>query len=704
MSDANDTESGGMSLDAFDLAPVGVAATSGPDHRLIYYNSAHREITGERTLGLPIREAYPDLRQHEYFSWLDQVLATGEAITRREVPFEFCEHGRPERARRCSISMSKISPPIGEEGVLIMSIEVTEQVDTAQVIDSIAKSRRRYLQRYQSLLQIETQVVWVAGARGETMEPSPGWQRLTGQSWEEYRGDGWQQAVHPDDLSEVLADWAVARDRLSLVDHVYRLRMADGTYRHSRSRAIPVLEGRTAIEWVGTCADIEQEWQEARNRELLDRAAAATADIAGLDEVLGMLTRVIVPDLADGCGVYLLPEFEDHSIPLPFTAERVVSTKRDGLLMDQPLRTESFESNSGFVEAVRTRRPIRYTFPPGAPPPDVPPVGTEDWFVASEANSMALVPVIVDGTVAAMVAAVVCGSREPLNASDMGLLGRMLDHAHAHLSNAMRFQRTQRVALALQHYLLPDPPDVPGLEIVARYRPSARAVEIGGDWYDSFVLPDGATILTIGDVAGHDLTAAVTMSQLRNMLRGLAMDRREPPGDILRRLNIATEALYPEGTATCILARLEGPNHGSWQLRYSVAGHPPPLLVTRDGEGRYLNDAVNPLLGVTYDQPRRSAVAALPPRGTLLFYTDGLVELPGEHLDVGLERLRRHAASLARAPLEVFSDQLLARMPLAKKDDIAMIAVRLPELGRPGRPCRPEPPVRRPGTPDHTPA
>jgi hypothetical protein len=164
------------------------------------------------------------------------------------------------------------------------------------------------------------------------------------------------------------------------------------------------------------------------------------------------------------------------------------------------------------------------------------------------------------------------------------------------------------------------------------------------------------------------------------MLRGLAMDRREPPGDILRRLNVATESLYRDGTATCILARLQGPADGRWWLEYSMAGHPPPLLVTHEGEGRYLEEGANPLLGVAYDEPRTSAVAALPPRSTLLLYTDGLIEIPGEHLDDGLDRLRRNAEMLARAPLEDFSDQLLAQVPVGRKDDIAMIAVRLPEI------------------------
>ncbi|MFG1706950.1 SpoIIE family protein phosphatase [Nonomuraea sp. M3C6] len=676
MGDADERTLSGLALHVFDPAPVGVAATSGPDHRLVYTNNAFQEIVGERELGLPFRETFGDLRPRDCLCLLDRVLETGESLWLRELPFEF--EGRSGHQPHCSLSMSKISLEAGEKGVLLVAPEVAGQDDSGEMFDSIAEERRRFLQRYQSLLQVETQVVWVMEPLGHVAEPSPGWEQLTGQSWEGYRGEGWLRTVHPDDLAPLRESWRQAR-QVSRWDHVFRLNVAGVGYRHVRSRAVPVIESGTVVEWVGTCAEIEQEWQEARRRKLLDRAAAATADIAGLDEVLEMLTNVIVPSVLDGCGIYLVPEF-DGPPPMPLVAERFVSIVREDLRPAPQPGTVRFDHDCGFVQAVATRRPVHGTFPVGEPSPGLAPHGAEEWFRRSGANSVALVPVIVDGAVAAVLDAVICGSREPISTSDVDLLGRMLDHAHAHLSNAMRFQRTQRVALALQNCLLPDPPDVPGMEITARYRPSATAVEIGGDWYDSFLLPDGATILTIGDVVGHDLAAAVTMSQLRNMLRGLAMDRREPPGDILRRLNIATEALYGDGTATCILARLEGPEHGRWWLHYSVAGHPPPLLVTHEGEGRFLGGALNPILGVGNDQPRTSTVAALPPRSTLLLYTDGLVEVPGEDLDEGLERLRRYATSLARAPLDTFSDQLLARMPIAKKDDIAMIAVRLPEL------------------------
>ncbi len=129
-----------------------------------------------------------------------------------------------------------------------------------------------------------------------------------------------------------------------------------------------------------------------------------------------------------------------------------------------------------------------------------------------------------------MITAANCGLRPPIEQDGVELLRQAFEQAHDTLRNVVRLQQARQFAVAMQHSLLAEPPHVPGLQITARYRPSPSAAEVGGDWYDSFVLPDGATMLVIGDVAYHDLRAATTMGQLRNMLRGLAVDRQEPPG------------------------------------------------------------------------------------------------------------------------------------------------------------------------------
>ncbi|WP_328814951.1 PAS domain-containing protein [Nonomuraea cypriaca] len=305
---------------------MGVAVTSGSDHRLIYMNYAYRKIAGEPRLGLPIREAFRDLRPEEYFAQLDRVLETGEAVSLEKLPFELGERDPSGRERFASVGISKLSLGDGEAGLLIMTMDVTDQVETARVIESVSEERRRFLHRYQSLVRLETQAVWVSDPLGKANEPSHGWERYTGQSWEECRGHGWLNAVHPDDREPALAKWLKALEQLSLWDHVYRLKASDGTYRHVRARGVPIVEGGQVVEWVGTIADVEQEWQQERRRKLLERAAAVTADLADLDEVLRALAEVIVPAVADGCAIYLLPEMEDESLGSPFFGERVAST------------------------------------------------------------------------------------------------------------------------------------------------------------------------------------------------------------------------------------------------------------------------------------------------------------------------------------------------------------------------------------------
>jgi serine phosphatase RsbU (regulator of sigma subunit) len=333
---------------------------------------------------------------------------------------------------------------------------------------------------------------------------------------------------------------------------------------------------------------------------------------------------------------------------------------------------------------------VHAVFPPGEPPPDLRPSEAEPWLPPG-VNSVVLLPVVVDGTTAALVTASVSGDRPPLGEAEITLLRALLERAHTPLRNALEYQRTRQVALALQRSLLTDPPHVPGIGIAVRYRPSTAAAEVGGDWYDSFVLRDGATVLTIGDVSGHDLPAAVTMSQLRNMLRGLALDRQEPTGTILRRLDLSVQTLYLECTATCVLARIERSGTGGLQLHYSVAGHPPPLLVEADGTARFLTGGRSPMLGLVPDPHYDSAVDPLLPGSTLLLYTDGLVERREEDLTVGLERLRHHASATVHSPLEVFCDTLLAdQLTVDNDDDVAMLALRLPmtptdERGKDGR-------------------
>lgn len=128
-----------------------------------------------------------------------------------------------------------------------------------------------------------------------------------------------------------------------------------------------------------------------------------------------------------------------------------------------------------------------------------------------------------------------------------------------------------------------------------------------------------------------------------------------------------------------VLARLEIADDGGWNLTWTNAGHPPPLLVTYDGRTRFLDEGHGVLLGSDLDLPRTDGHVRLPPDSTLVLYTDGLIEIPRRAIDIGLDNLRRHAAALCRRRLSAFCDLLLDRVrPPESTDDVAILAVRTP--------------------------
>ncbi|MEU8028338.1 SpoIIE family protein phosphatase [Streptomyces sp. NPDC049099] len=265
---------------------------------------------------------------------------------------------------------------------------------------------------------------------------------------------------------------------------------------------------------------------------------------------------------------------------------------------------------------------------------------------------------------------------ERFTAMDTALLEDIARRAGLALENARLYQRQRKIAETMQRHLLPKLPRSPGRSMTVRYLPAPDASHVGGDWYDAFTLTDGATALAVGDVVGHDLEAAAGMAQLRNMLRAYAVSQQKPPSKIVEWLDQATLGIAEVSMATLVFVRMTE-NAGRCELSWTNAGHPPPLLITREGVACYLTDGQGILLGVTPEQARPDATVELPPGATLILYTDGLIESRAHTLDEGMDRLSRHAAALAHNPLEIFTDELLARArPPDNDDDVALLAVR----------------------------
>jgi serine phosphatase RsbU (regulator of sigma subunit) len=245
-------------------------------------------------------------------------------------------------------------------------------------------------------------------------------------------------------------------------------------------------------------------------------------------------------------------------------------------------------------------------------------------------------------------------------------------------ASAQAAQARDAVALVdrLQRSLLTDPPPVPGLELAVRYLPAVRAAQVGGDWYDAFGLPDGTTMLVIGDVAGHDVAAAATMAEARGVLRGIAQTLGGSPASVLGALDGALDRLGDRTLITAVAATL-GPTGEGTVLRWSNAGHPPPLLLAADGTVQLLERTPDPLLGVEALELRTDHDLLLRPGDTLLLYTDGLVERRGVPLDRGIAWLAGELPPFTGRPLDELCDALLARTAAGREDDVAVLAARV---------------------------
>ncbi|MEU0409049.1 SpoIIE family protein phosphatase [Streptomyces griseorubiginosus] len=411
---------------------------------------------------------------------------------------------------------------------------------------------------------------------------------------------------------------------------------------------------------------------------LLAETTTRLTSTLDVEETLRRLTELVVPRLADWVVVDLITERDE------VWRTAVVHAEGDGLVrleeLQGPMPPVPAESPMPLSRALRgvasaLAGPRTYQREPDSG------IAVEQrrLFEATGIRSAVIAPI--RSTRAVLGALTLGRAKDPVDftAADLPLIEDIARRAGLALDNARLYQRQRKVAETMQNHLLPQMPRVPGLEMTARYLPAPDASQVGGDWYDAFSLSDGATALAVGDVVGHDLEAAAGMAQLRNMLRAYAWAHKEPPSRIVDRLDEAVMHITDVSMATMILARIEERDDGHWELSWTNAGHPPPLLISHDGLAHYLTDGHGILLGTGVRTPRTDATAVLPPGSTLLLYTDGLIEAPGQTLDEGMDHLRRHAAALAHRPLTSFTDQVLHRVRHVRNDDdVALLAVRAP--------------------------
>ena len=469
---------------------------------------------------------------------------------------------------------------------------------------------------------------------------------------------------------------------------------ADGT-------VIPIIWTATPLQWEGRPAGVVVVFHDFS----LHRAAVreTVAHLAALEEMTTRLSMIAeisaalastleIPALLDRLVHLLVPELGDWAAA-DLRSERAEDMQRvavhsPGLRCAQELTgplpplPPASDSVSALARVMHTGQPVLLDTAQIKAEPDSPLMAAHnDLFDRLGGHSAVVVPLSTRQRVFGALTVARTGDSPAYTNAESVVLVDIGRRTGLVIDNARLFDQQRHVAATMQRQLLTPLPRVGNFTMAARYQPAQSTAEVGGDWYDAFLLADGVMALIIGDVVGHDLQAAAHMAEVRNMLRAIAWHCQTPPSLVMRRLDEAVTNISDAPMATVIFARLEGPETGPWDLHWVNAGHPPPLLITSDGHARFLTGGHGPLigmsataqLGITWSDARET----LPPSSTLLLYTDGLVEHRNHSIDIGLHLLQRHAIALARHDMEDICDQLLQRMN-PSGDDVALLALRLP--------------------------
>ncbi|WP_324278393.1 GAF domain-containing SpoIIE family protein phosphatase [Blastococcus brunescens] len=260
-------------------------------------------------------------------------------------------------------------------------------------------------------------------------------------------------------------------------------------------------------------------------------------------------------------------------------------------------------------------------------------------------TSIVAVPLVAEGRRLGVVTLCADRSRGAFTEADVDVAEQLGLQVALAVAKAQRYELDVLTSHTLQANLLPpDPPDLPGLSTAVRYLAATHGVEVGGDFYDVVRLPGDQVALAVGDVVGHDITAAATMGQLNSVYRALLVDGPAPSA-IIDRLQASWSLLGLQRMATALFATLD-PATG--QLRIASAGHLSPLMITA-GHAEFLPVTPSRMLGAPpAPAPAVEWAGVLPAGATLVFFTDGLVESRSADLDEGWPRCSRWRSTPGR--------------------------------------------------------
>jgi PAS domain S-box-containing protein len=681
-------------------APVGLALF-GSDLRFRWVNAALTRLNGQASTdpsgwtGQLPSEAWPEHVAVRAEAALRKVLDEGVPLAERGYPVMSPPAGVPgavaaspaEDACGCA-SWFPVHDPAGKvfgAGLIMLNVAGLS-TEATEAAEAAAAEIRRSEERYRSLVQGGAQVVWVAAPDGAMKEDSPEWRWITGQSEDEYTGFGWLESIHPEDRERVERDWRECVRTGKIFDDRYRIRTKGGSYRHYDVRAVPIEREGKIVEWVGASSDVtsQREAEEMRGR-LTEQLSAAALRTARLQQATSMLAEALTVEQV----VEVITEVGRTAIGALHSAVALLDGARLKVVNDD-LRNApdsaggelTLQAPSVMTKAIATRHPVLVEDPDDLRRQfegelEIDP----ERVAASDERSWVGLPLLAAGAPLGALR-FSFGRPRKIIEEERVFLEALAGQCSLAVERAGLYEREHTTAETLQRSLLPDQlPSVPGLVLTAMYRPVAKNMEIGGDWYDAFRLADQRLAVAVGDVMGKGLTAAAGMGRVRNALRALALTDPRPAAVLggLDRLFSATEE---EEQVTTVAYLVIDPESGNGVL--GNAGHLPALVLEAGCAPRF--DQVEAGTPLGWASPRKQHAFNLRPGSTAVFYSDGLVENRNRGLDAGLEEL---AAVAARADAELlarperFLEYLVERMLAGhdQDDDVTVLVMHVPAGG-----------------------
>jgi PAS domain S-box-containing protein len=547
---------------------------------------------------------------------------------------------------------------------------VYAQLNAASIRERATRDLRANEERFRTLAASMPHVVFECDPQRGVTFLSEAFESYTGMPAESGYALGWLTALHAEDVPEATSRWESALAAGTAFECEFRLRRADGVYRWHMGRALAQRgPGGDVVRWTGTITDIHDMRRSAQERAFLSEASRILAQSLDLATTLSSLATITVPHFADWCQIDLATP--DGGIRTVAIAHR--DPEKNAFAQHFVGKVHLNPDSARAVPyTIRTGRTDLIEDVPAIAPGAVKDNAELEAYVRLGLRSAICVPMVVEGKTLGAIALNYGDSERRYAPDDVPVLEELGRRAGIAVRRASEFEREHRVAQSFQAASLPIAlPTLPGATFDAVYVPANDEAQVGGDWYDAMRLADGRVVVSIGDVAGNGLRAAVTMGNMRQIIRGIAQVHADPA----LMLDAADRALRLEHPDQFVTAFVGVYDPVACRFAYASAGHPPPMLRHPDGSIDLLSDGGLPL-GLRNVVKERGKSVAIRAGSHLVLYTDGLTEASRCPLD-GEDRLRELLADgailTAAYPAQALRDAVFGDAPA--KDDVAILVL-----------------------------